>query len=233
MVSVDEAVIARNKFENKNFEVLVDCEKALELKEGKAVDMSDVMATDMVFSDSAKGLAASEADIQKVFRTQDAKEAAKQIIQKGDVQLTADHRKKIKDAKKKQIMSIIHRNGIDPKTNLPHPQIRLENAFEEARVHIDEHKPVEKQVEEIVQKLRPILPIRFVIKEVAVKVPAQFAGKAHPLLKGFGKLLRDEWLTDGSWIAVVEIPGGLEEDLTDSLNNMTHGDVELKILNTR
>ena len=56
---------------------------------------------------------------------------------------------------------MIHANGIDPKTNLPHPLQRIENALEEANVKIDEHKSEEKQVEEIVRKLQPILPIKF------------------------------------------------------------------------
>ena len=62
-------------------------------------------------------------------------------------------------------MEIIHRNGVDPKTKLPHPIQRLENAFEEAKIKIDERRSAEDQVKEILDKLRPVLPISFEKKE--------------------------------------------------------------------
>ncbi len=232
MVKVDEAVVAKYKFENKTFEILVDCEKALEVRDGNDIDMSDVLATKRVFSDSAKGLAASEHDFERIFKTKDLNEVAKQIIRKGEVQLTAEHRKKVRETKRRQIIDIIHRNGIDPRTNLPHPLQRIENAIEEAKVHIDENKGVEKQVDEILKKIRVVLPIKFALKEIAVKVAGKFAGKARPLVASFGKILRDDWQTDGSWIVVVEIPGGLEEDFTDKINNLTHGETLFKVLKT-
>ena len=110
---------------------------------------------------------------------------------------------------------------------------RLENALEEEKIHIDEYKSVEQQVQDILKKLRPILPIKFEVKEIAVKIPSQFAGKATSALRAFGKLLKQEWQPDGSLVAVVEIPGGLEQDFYDKLNSITHGDNESKVIETR
>ena len=67
MVSVDEAVIARLKSHNQNFEVLVDCNNAIALKHGKEIDMKDVLATAKIFTDAKKGLEASETAMSQVF----------------------------------------------------------------------------------------------------------------------------------------------------------------------
>ena len=142
MVNVDQAVIARLKTQGHNFEILADCSNALAVREGKDVSMRDVLAAMQVFSDAHKGLVASETAIKQIFGTNETEEVARQIIQKGEIQLTQEYREKLREEKRKQIISIIHRNGVDPKTHLPHPFNRIENAFEEARFHIDEFKSV-------------------------------------------------------------------------------------------
>ena len=82
MVNVDEAVIARLKTHGQNFEILVDCNNAIAIKENKDIDMKDVLAAIKIFTDAKKGLEASEGDMEQVFKTSDVEEVAKQIIKK-------------------------------------------------------------------------------------------------------------------------------------------------------
>lgn len=232
MVSVEQAVIARLKTHGANFEILVDCDKAIAFKGGSG-DIKEVIATPQVFSDSKKGMLASETQLKQIFGTEEPLEVAKQIIAKGEIQLTSEYRQKLREQKKKQIINMIHSNGVDPKTNYPHPPNRIEAALEEAKVKIDEYLPAEKQVDVILKQIRAIIPIKFVVKEIALRVPSQHAGKAASAVRGFGKLIKEEWQKDGSWIAVIEIPGGMEEELHNKLNNITHGDVETRIIKTK
>ena len=101
--------------------------------------------------------------------------------------------------------------------------------MEEAGVHIDEYKSAEEQIEEILKKLRVIIPIKFERREIAVKIPAQYAGHSYLVLKKY-KLLKDEWQNDGSLVAVVEIPAGLQDDFFNELNKISHGEVESRII---
>ena len=233
MVTVDQAIIARLKTQGQTFEILVDCSNALALREGKTIDMHDILAAMQIFSDAKKGLAASETAMKQIFGTADAEEVAKAIIKKGEIQLTQEYREKIKEEKRRQIISIIHRNGVDPKTHLPHPPQRIENAFIEAKFHVDEFKPVNEQVQDALKVLRPILPIKFEIKEIAVKIPPDFAPKCYSTVKAFGTILREEWQSNGYWVGVVEMPGGMESDFYDKLNKICHGNVESKVLKTK
>ena len=230
MVSVDSAVIARLKKEGHEFEILVDCNNALAFKEGKEIDMHEIMAAMQIFSDAKKGMVASETAMRQIFGTSEPAEVAKQIISKGEIQLTQEYRERIRGDKRKQIISIIHRNGVDPKTHLPHPPQRIENAFVEAKFHVDEFRPVQEQVQEALKKLRPILPIKFEIKELAIKIPPDFAPKCYSTVKSFGTILREDWQSNGYWICVVEMPGGMESDFYDKLNKICHGNVESKVL---
>ena len=64
MVRVDEAVIARIKKEGKTFEVMVDCDKAIEFREGKIESLEDVLATKEIFSDVKQSERATDIDIK-------------------------------------------------------------------------------------------------------------------------------------------------------------------------
>jgi ribosome maturation protein SDO1 len=232
MIDVDKAIIARLKTHGHVFEVLVDCDSALAYRGGQAIDLHDVLAYHRVFNDARKALVAPDAQLQEVFDTTEHMDVAKEIILKGDIQITAERKAKILEEKRRRILGIIHRNGIEPRTGLPHPMARLELAFEEAKVRIDEYQSDDRQVRDILKKLRPILPIAFARKEIALKIPPEFGAKAYPVVKAFGVLKKDEWLDDGSWAAVVEIPAGMQNDLFDKVNSLTHGNVESKILKT-
>ena len=233
MVNVDQAHVVKLKTNGQEFEILVDSDKALALKGGANIDIRDVLAVQKIFSDARKGMEISPHALESVFKTHDVFEAAKQIIQKGEIHLTAEYKNQLKETKKKQIINIIHRNAVDPQMHIPHPISRIEAALEQAKFHVDEFKDVNKQVEDALKAIRIILPIKFEIKELAVKIPPEFAAKSYSVLNSFGKKLKEDWQSDGSLLVVLEIPGGLEEDLHSKLNALCHGNVETKILKVR
>jgi len=43
-------------------------------------------------------------------------------------------------------------------------------------------------------------------------------------------LLKEEWKSDGSYLCLIEIPAGIQQDVYDRLNSLTHGQVEVKIV---
>ena len=233
MVTVDDAVIARLKTHGQSFEVLVDCNNAIAVKGNKQVDMKDVLAAMKIFSDAKKGLEASETAMKQIFQTADPEEVAKQIIKKGDIQLTSEYRNNLRENKRKQIINIIHRNGVDPTTHAPHPVNRIENALEEAKFHVDEFTSVQEQVQEALKKLKPIIPIRFEVKELQVKIGPQYAAKAYATVKKYGTILKEEWQNNGYYVAVLEMPGGMESEFYEKINEICHGEVEAKVLKTK
>jgi len=157
-------------------------------------------------------------------------EAAVTIIKKGQVQLTAQQRKEMQEEKRKKVIAKITREAINPQTKLPHPARRIEIAMEEAKIHIDPFKSVDEQVNLVLKAIRTKIPIRFEKVRVAIRIPGDFTGKVYRTIPEFGKTVKEEWQKDGSWIAVVELPGGLQESFDRKLNELTHGQVETKLL---
>ena len=225
--------LARIKKGSDVFEIVVNPDQAIYYRHHPETNIRDAIVYPKIYSDAKKGLLAPEQRMQAIFGTTDALEVAKIILTKGDIQVSAEHRQKLQEQKRHRIIDIIRRQGVDPRTNAPHPLTRIENALKEAKVRIDEYSPAEQQVPEILKALRPILPIKMVTKELNVTVPAQYAPKIHPLVKTFGKILKERWESDGSWNGTVEIPGGLETEFYDKLNGMTHGHAQATLVTTK
>lgn len=230
MVSLDDAVIARFKKGEDHFEVLVDPYVAADLIEGKDVNIVQNLVIDSIFADSGKGEHASEESLESVFGTTDVAEIAKQIILKGDIQLTTEQRYKMQRNKKNRIIETIAKNAMDPKTKAPHPRQRIELAMEQAGIHVDPFKPVSEQVKTIIEALRPILPISMDHIRLSVKIPAEHIGKAYGVARNYGVLEREDWQSDGSWMGIIRIPAGMQTDFYDKLNDATKGNVSTKIL---
>lgn len=230
MVDVDKAVVAKMKKSGKTFEILVDSDAAIALREGKDIDVRDVLAAENIFDDAKKGYQSSPKDLEMLFHTDDVLEVAKEIIMKGDVPVSAEHRNEEQEQKWKKLVYLIHRNAVDPQDR-PIPSERIEDAMKQAKVHLDTVKPAEEQMGDVVHKILPIIPLKMEIKEMKVRVPPQYAEKSYGVLKSLGKMKNEEWKSDGGLSCVIQIPGGLEDEFYDKLNSITHGNNEVEILN--
>lgn len=230
MVKLEDAVIARLSSRGSTFEVLVDPELALAVKAGESANVRNVLAVDKVFKDSKKGDAASEELIRKTFGTLDVFKVAEEIIKRGEVQVTTEQRRKMREQRLRQIVSLISRRAINPQTNLPHPPTRIESAMAEAKVQIDEFKSAEEQLPKIVKALLPVIPLKFETRRIAIKIPAGHVGRAQRMVREFGTVREERWLGDGSWAVVVEVPAGVQGEFFDKLNDLTRGEAETKVL---
>lgn len=223
--------LARLKKNGRNFEVAIDPDKAVAYKERKLEDIREVLMADKIFQDVKKGVLSPESDLKMTFGNLDTDEIAEFILRKGELQLSTTYREQIQEQKRKQILETIHRNAINPETNLPHPIIRLENAFAEARIKIDDKKSAEDQVNDIVKKLRPVIPIKIETKKLQIHLSDKYALKYFKTIHAYGKVLTETWMDDGCYLCTVEIPAGIYLDLIDDLSKKTHGGAEIKIMN--
>lgn len=230
MVSLDDAVVARYGRKDTHFEILVDPKAIDEVMEGREINILEYLATDLIFKDARKGEKASEEVLKDVFGTTDVAEIALQILKHGEFQLTTQQRRAMHDRKKKEIIDWIARSSMDPHTKLPHPRDRIERAMEDAGVHIDPFKPVEEQVKTIISALRPVIPLSVENVRVEVTIPSQYAGKAYGEVMHMAKLIKEEWLADGSFKCVAEIPAGMQTQFYDKLNALTKGNVATRLL---
>jgi len=226
---VDKVTVVRYSFEGEKFEILVKPDPALEYKLGKRKDISSILVSDEIYTDSSKGTRASSEKLLKAFKTEDATAIAERIIQKGELNLTTDQRRKMTSEKRKQIVNYVAKTFVDPKSHLPHPPLRIEQAMEDGRVTIDPHKTVEEQINDVVEKLRSIIPLKSENLILEIIVPAQFAAQSYSVLKSTGTLQKEEWQSNGSLKAILEIPAAARPNVIDRLGSITKGTASIEV----
>lgn len=220
--------LAKYKKFGKEVEISVDPDLALRFKQGENIDISEILHSEHIFTDVKKGLIASPKELSELFGTEDVLEVAAKIIKEGEIQGTAEHRTAEREQKFRRIVQTIHDIAIDPRTNAPHTIARIEAALEQGKVRIDYNKNVDEQLNEIIYKLRPIIPLSIELVKLQVIIPALYVGKSYNIIKNNSKLLKEEWKYDGSWSARVEIPAGKKQDLIDKINAITHGEADVE-----
>lgn len=239
-----EEVVARLFSHGHHFEILVDPEKAQLYKEGKISDVGEVVISDAVFKQIRtakprdKGMmmddkkSAERVDknlMMEVFGTASFLEVAKQILDKGEVQYTTEQLKEIIEKKKRRLITLIARQGIDPRTGAPHTPERIEAAIEQAKVKIDYNKPIEQQIKNVISDITAILPVTLETKRIELKIPIKYADRAKTIVKEMCTITTEKWYGN-EWLVSVEIGAGMQEILFNKLNNITHGEVISRIL---
>ena len=212
--------IARIKIKGKNFEIIIDVDKALELKKGGQVGIQEVLAIDKVFSDSKKGFHSSESDLQECFGTKEINIIAEKIIKNGEIVLPLEYKRKELEGKEKQVVDFLSKNALDPNTNRPHSEERIKSAIEQAGVKID-NKPIPEQISRIIEQLRKTLPIKIETKKLKIVIPSIYTGKVYGILQPYKE--KEDWLSNGDLECIINLPIGLQSDFYDKLNSITHG----------
>ena len=228
MVSLDDAVLARMEKGGKRYELLVDPNLVDVFKsEPASVDLNAFLAMDEVFHDIRGGERPTEDAIENTFGTQDIFEITKTILAKGSIQLTTAQRKARVEQMRQQIVHEIHTQAVDPKTKSPHPKTRIELALNESRYSVDPFKRLDDQVKDAIELLKPMIPLSFESVRLAVRVPGSAYGGSSRILRPY--LEKEQWLENGSWAGIIEIPAGMKDTIYGKLMSQS-SDTEMKEL---
>ena len=150
-------------------------------------------------------------------------------MKKGELNLTTEQRRKMIAEKRKQIITFISKTYVDPRSHLPHPPLRIEQAMDDGRVSIDPFRNVDEQVKDVVEKLRPIIALKSENVVLEISIPAQFVAQSYTVLKSTGTLKKEDWQPNGSLKAILEIPAGARPNVIDRLGSITKGTATVEV----
>lgn len=225
-----DVTVVKFSFEGDRFEILVRPDPALEYKLGRLKDISLVLVSDDVYTDSGRGTRASSEKLRRAFKTEDPTEAARQILQRGDLSLTTYQRRKMTEEKRRQIVTYIAKTFVDPRSRLPHPPLRIEQAMKDARISVDPQKSVEEQSKGIVEGLRKVIPLKSEKIDLEIVVPAQYAARSYSVVRSTGSLKGEHWLPNGSLKAILEISAAARLGVIERLGQVTRGTATVEVV---
>ena len=123
----------------------------------------------------------------------------------------------------------MYKRQVDPRSHLPHPPLRIEQAMDDGRVTVDPFKNADEQVKDVVEKLRPIIPLKSENLILEISVPAQFVAQSYTVLKSTGTLKKEDWQPNGSLKAILEIPAAARPNVIDRLGSITKGTATVEV----
>jgi ribosome maturation protein SDO1 len=226
---MDKVTVVKYSYATEKFEILVKSDLAFDYKLGKISEISKILVSDEIYTNSGKGTRASNELLSKVFKTEDIVKIAEIMMQKGELNLTTEQRKKMTADKRKQIVTFIAKTYVDPRTHLPHPLLRIEQAMTDGRISVDPFKNPNEQIKDIVEKLRPIIPLKTENITLEISVPAQFVAQSYTVLKSTGSLKKEDWQPNGSLKAILEIPAAARPNVIDRLGAITKGTANVEV----
>ena len=225
----DKVTVVRYTYSGDKFELLVKPDPAFDYKIGKITEISKVLVSDEIYTDSNKGTRAPNEKLEQVFKTIDPTKIAEIIMKKGELNLTTEQRKKMIAEKRKQLVTFIAKTYVDPRSHLLHPPLRIEQAMDDGRVSIDPFRNIDEQVKDIVEKLRPIIALKSENIVLEISIPAQFVAQSYTVLKSTGTLKKEDWQSNGSLKAILEIPAGARPNVIDRLGSITKGTATVEV----
>jgi len=219
-------VIARIKAKGKTYEISVDFEEAMKVKDGNGA-VTSALNSNGVYYDVNKGTIASDSDLKDAFGTADIYAVAEQIMKKGDINKPQEFRDAEREKRVVQVIGLVVRNAVD-QHGKPYTEDRIKRAADEVGYNFDS-KPAEVQMKLLVDKLKTVIPIKIEVKRIKLIIPAQYTGQTYGLIQDFKE--SENWLSNGDLEVVINIPAGMQLDFYDKLNNVTHGAIVSEELN--
>lgn len=221
---VGDKVLARLQIKDRRFEVWVDCDKAMDIKNGRSNDIEGALLVDRIFKDAKKGEAAG--NLKDHLKTEDVYQAALKIIKEGEVQVSAAYRERETTALKNRVIDEVSSTVIDVSNDMPIPRKRIELALEQVHYNFDTKKPEKVQTEELIDRLRKVLPLKVGEFSYIAEADSQYTSAILSAVKRFGKMKSSD--LGGERIRVEFSVSPKERDvLVSKLRELTHGSVSL------
>ncbi|MCK4895573.1 MAG: ribosome assembly factor SBDS [Candidatus Heimdallarchaeota archaeon] len=222
--------IVRYEKHGRRYELLVNPEPAWLFIQGEEVEIDTIFEVYIVYENISRGVKATQDDLDVAFEGLTDREIAIKILKEGKLQLTISQRNEILKDKRIEIVDFIHIHCINPRENTPIPKDRIENAILDLGVNISYKDDVKSQALEVIDLLKPIMPIRLESVKLAVKIPPSYTGALYGFVISAGNLVQEEWLSDGSLAVVVNIPSGTQADFLEQITSKTKGKAQVKVL---
>jgi len=232
MVKVDDAFEVKYKKAGVNFEVLVDFDKLNEYKKDiEKVSVFDVLADDKVFKDQKKGELASENELEKHFNTTSKNQILKQILLEGECQIPTAYKNKLREEKKKQVITYICENATNPQTKGKYARSMIESEIEKIRYNYTINQDYIHHANEILKQLKKVMPIAITKSKIQMKIPGTHCGNFYGPFRNYGKITKEKYDDYGNLCIEMEISDSIIDEVINYIKNKSNNEAEYVVMN--
>lgn len=192
-----------------------------------------MLQTDSIFINVSKGQFAKKEDLLKAFGTEDVTAICKEILSKGELQVSDKERSSQLDSLFKDIATNVADKCVNPESKRPYPVTMIEKAMRDIHFSVKPNRNAKQQALDVIPLLRESIPL----ERASMRVRVVFAGKEAKKLKEkavklFSAIEEDNW-QDGVVTLVGLIDPGQYRELDDAIRADTKGAGTLELLNLK
>lgn len=191
------------------------------------------MQTETVFVNVSKGQVAKKEDLVKAFGKDNHTEICKEILAKGELQVSDKERHANLEATFKEIATLIADKCVNPETNRPYPVTIVEKAMKDAHYSIKPNKNVKSQALDAIKMLKEQIPIEKA--QMRVKITITNCKDKKMRFDELPKLLKvkenESWEGGNGQITALIDPGNFK--LIEALHSTNRGGVTIEVLDLK
>eukprot|EP00057_Strongylocentrotus_purpuratus_P024144 XP_011678618.1 PREDICTED: ribosome maturation protein SBDS [Strongylocentrotus purpuratus] len=145
-IRLTNVAIVRMKKTGKRFEIACYKNKVMSWRNKVEKDIDEVLQTHTVFVNVSKGQGAKREDLVKAFGTEDTTEICKQILAKGELQVSDKERNQQLESMFRDIATIVAEKCVNPETKRPYTVGMIERAMKDIHFSVKPNRGTKQQV---------------------------------------------------------------------------------------
>ncbi|CAL8374790.1 ribosome maturation protein SBDS [Gadus morhua] len=231
-IRLTNVAVVRMKRGGQRFEIACYKNKVVSWRSGAEKDLDEVLQTHSVFVNVSKGQVAKKDDLSKSFGTEDLTEVCKQILAKGELQVSDKERHGQLETMFRDIATIVAEKCVNPETKRPYTVSMIERAMKDIHYSVKANKSTKQQALEVIKQLKKSMEIQRAHMRLRLVLPAKEGKKLKERLKPFLKVVESEDFDEQLEMVCLVDPGCFRE-IDELIRCETKGRGSLEVLNLK
>ncbi|XP_048017328.1 ribosome maturation protein SBDS isoform X3 [Megalobrama amblycephala] len=205
---------------------------AVTVANGKEKDLDEVLQTNTVFVNVSKGQVAKKEDLSNAFGTDDLTEICKQILAKGELQVSDKERQSQLEQMFRDIATIVAEKCVNPETKRPYTVNLIERAMKDIHFSVKANKSTKQQALEVIKQLKESIQIQRAHMRLRFVLPAKDGKRLKEKLRPLIKTVENEDFDDQLEMVCLIDPGCFRE-IDELIRCETKGKGTLEVLSLK
>ncbi|XP_016362255.1 ribosome maturation protein SBDS [Sinocyclocheilus anshuiensis] len=231
-IRLTNVAVVRMKKGGKRFEIACYKNKVMSWRSGAEKDLDEVLQTNTVFVNVSKGQVAKKDDLSSAFSTDDVTEVCKQILAKGELQVSDKERQSQLEQMFRDIATIVAEKCVNPETKRPYTVILIERAMKDIHFSVKANKSTKQQALEVIKQLKQSIQIQRAHMRLRFVLPAKDGKRLKQKLRPLIKTVENEEFDDQLEMVCLIDPGCFR-DIDELIRCETKGKGTLEVLSLK
>lgn len=217
----------------KRFEIACYRNKVISWRTKLEKDIDEVLQTHTVFTNVSKGQVAKKEDLFKAFGQDNQTEICKEILTKGELQVSDKERQSALDSMFKDIATTVSDKCVNPETKRPYPISMIEKAMKDVHFSVKPNRNAKQQALDVIPQLKAVMPLERAQMRLRVLISGKEARKLREKIAKLATKVESENWDGGNLNFICLIDPGQYREIDELVSSETKGTGILELINLK